>query len=73
MYKSKPDMEAMRKQPTDPRIGRVEPDRKWFGNTRVLDQKELDSYAKALEDSLTKKSSGHMIMIKGRKLPIKLL
>jgi len=34
MYNEKPDMDKMRKAPTDPKAGRIEPDRRWFGNTR---------------------------------------
>lgn len=37
MYRDKPDLEQMRKIPTDPKAGRIEPDRRWFGNTRQLD------------------------------------
>jgi len=37
MYTLKPDMEKMKKAPTDPAAGRVQPDRKWFGNVRTVD------------------------------------
>lgn len=37
MYKQKPNMEKMRERPTDPTAGRIEPDRKWFGNVRTAD------------------------------------
>ena len=37
MYRSKPDIKKMKQQNTDPQAGKVQPDRKWFGNTRVLD------------------------------------
>lgn len=37
MYNEKPDLNKMRKRPTDPKAGRVEPDRKWFGNVRTVD------------------------------------
>jgi len=37
MYKKKPNMEKMRERPTDPHAGRIEPDRKWFGNVRTAD------------------------------------
>jgi len=30
-------MEKMRERPTDPTAGRIEPDRKWFGNVRTAD------------------------------------
>jgi nuclear GTP-binding protein len=28
--------------------GRIQPDRRWFGNTRVVGQKELDSFREAM-------------------------
>ena len=37
MYNEKPDEEKMKKAPTDPTAGRVNPDRKWFGNVRTVD------------------------------------
>ncbi len=37
MYKQKPNMQKMKERPTDPHAGRIEPDRKWFGNVRVAD------------------------------------
>ena len=37
MYRSKPDMAKMKERPTDPHAGRIEPDRKWFGNVRTAD------------------------------------
>lgn len=73
MYKSKPDWDNRRKVNTDPKAGKIVPDRKWYGNTRQLDQKELHKYMSALENQATKKGSGHSILIKGRKLPIGLL
>ena len=73
MYRDKPDLEQMRKIPTDPKAGRIEPDRRWFGNTRQLDQKELHKYMSALENQAKEKGSGHSILIKGRKLPLSLL
>jgi len=35
MYKAKPDYKKMKQRPTDPTQGRVNPDRKWFGNVRT--------------------------------------
>ena len=64
-----------RRQPRtdDKQAGRVEPDRKWFGNTRVLDQKELDKYRTELDESTKAKGQGYTVVIKGRKLPLSLL
>lgn len=44
MYRAKPDMVKMKKLPTDPNAGKIQPDRRWFGNVRVVDQKELEHY-----------------------------
>ncbi len=37
MYNSKPDKKKMKELPKDPKAGRIEPDRKWFGNVRTVD------------------------------------
>jgi hypothetical protein len=37
MYNKKPDRKKMHETPTDPTVGRVMPDRKWFGNVRTAD------------------------------------
>lgn len=66
MYKEKPDEAARHKRPTDPHVGRIQPDRKWFGNVRTADQKELDKYRKALIDSTEKKSSGFTVHLKSK-------
>lgn len=73
MYNEKPDIEKMKKRPTDPSAGRVAPDRKWFGNVRTVDQKELDKYRKSLEDNQVKKGSGFSVLLKGKKLPLSLV
>jgi nuclear GTP-binding protein len=68
MYKDEPDMEKMRKVPDKP--ARIEPDRKWFGNTRVIDQKQLDQYRQELVEA---KKDPYTLLIRGRKLPMTLL
>ena len=73
MYNDKPDLEKMKKRPTDPQAGRVQPDRKWFGNVRTVDQKELDKYRKSLEENQTKKGSGFSVLLQGKKLPLSLV
>jgi len=37
MYKAKPDLVKLKKAPTDPNAGKIQPDRRWFGNVRVVD------------------------------------
>ena len=73
MYNDKPDLEKMKKRPSDPQAGRVQPDRKWFGNVRTVDQKELDKYRKSLEENQTKKGSGFSVLLQGKKLPLSLV
>jgi nuclear GTP-binding protein len=73
MYNEKPDVAKMKKKPTDPTAGRVNPDRKWFGNVRTVDQKELDKYRRTLEEGQTKKGSGFSVLLKGKKLPLSLV
>ena len=63
MYNEKPDVEKMKKRPTDPSAGRVNPDRKWFGNVRTVDQKELDKYRRNLEENQVKKGSGFSVLL----------
>ena len=73
MYRDKPDIAKMKKVPVDPKAGRIYSDRKYWGNTRQIDQKELDKYTNALNKSIESKGSGHSILISGRKLPVSLL
>ncbi|GFZ07512.1 GTP-binding family protein [Actinidia rufa] len=49
---------------------RIQPDRRWFGNTRVVNQKELEFFREELQSRL---SSNHNIILKERKLPMSLL
>ena len=73
MYNDKPDFAKMKKAPTDPSAGRVNPDRKWFGNVRTVDQKELDKYRRTLEEGQQKKGSGFSVLLQGKKLPLSLV
>lgn len=49
---------------------RIQPDRRWFGNTRVVDQKELEFFREELQNRL---SSSYNVILKERKLPMSLL
>ncbi|WZY96834.1 hypothetical protein YC2023_069163 [Brassica napus] len=49
---------------------RIQPDRRWFGNTRVVNQKELEYFR---EEMKTKMSSNYNVILKERKLPMSLL
>ena len=73
MYKAKPDTAKMKKLPTDPNAGKIQPDRRWFGNVRVVDQKELENYRRKLEEQEQKKGSGVSVLVKNKKLPLSLV
>jgi len=73
MYRSKPNKTKMKKAPTSAEAGKVHPDRRWFGNVRVADQKDLDRYRKTLEEGEKKKGSGFQVLVKQKKLPLSLV
>nr|GEU94030.1 nuclear/nucleolar GTPase 2 [Tanacetum cinerariifolium] len=49
---------------------RIQPDRRWFGNTRTVGQKELEFFR---EELTTRLSSNYTVILKERKLPMSLL
>lgn len=49
---------------------RIVSDRRWFGNTRVVKQKELEFFREELQNRL---SSNYNVILKERKLPMSLL
>ncbi|VVA94072.1 unnamed protein product [Arabis nemorensis] len=49
---------------------RIQPDRRWFGNTRVVDQKQLEYFREEMQST---KSSNYNVILKERKLPMSLL
>lgn len=65
LYREKPDLEKMRETPNDP--ARIEPDRKWFGNIRTIDQKDLDKYKSEL--SVYQKNP-YSYMLKNKKVDL---
>ncbi len=73
MYRTKPNMQKLKKIPTDPNAGKIQPDRKWFGNVRTADQKELDKYRRTLAESTQKTGSGFQIHLKSKTLPLSLV
>jgi len=73
MYKAKPDIQKMKQLPTDPNAGKIQPDRRWFGNVRTVDQKELEHYRRKLEEQETRKRSGFSMLVKNKKLPLNLV
>uniref|UniRef100_A0A1D1Z096 Nuclear/nucleolar GTPase 2 n=2 Tax=Anthurium amnicola TaxID=1678845 RepID=A0A1D1Z096_9ARAE len=76
MYNSRPKRDHKGKvlkhdlQSKDLPSTHIEPDRRWFGNTRVVNQKELDCFREELQNRL---SSNYNVILKERKLPLSLL
>ncbi|KAI9510774.1 NUC091 domain-containing protein [Russula earlei] len=50
--------------------GRVQPDRRWFGNTRVISQTALDHFRTSLQ---TKHHDPYSVLLRRNKLPMQLL
>ncbi|KAK6202867.1 nucleolar GTP-binding protein 2 [Scheffersomyces amazonensis] len=57
-------------QSTDAPTARVDPNRKWFGNTRVIAQDALTHFREAMGD---KKRDSYQVLLKRNKLPMSLL
>jgi len=70
LYDQKADKEKMKERPKE--LARIEPDRKWFGNTRVIGQKELEKLRNEYEEQQAKKDP-YTIIINQRKLPMPLI
>ncbi|KAL1346186.1 nuclear/nucleolar GTPase 2 [Arachis duranensis] len=49
---------------------RIQPDRRWFGNTRVVNQKELEVFREELQSRM---SSNYNVILREKKLPLSLL
>jgi len=49
---------------------RIEPNRKWFGNTRVISQTALDSFRKAVAE---RAADPYQVLLKTNKLPMSLI
>jgi nuclear GTP-binding protein len=49
---------------------RIQPDRRWFGNTRVIGQKQLDDFR---EEMAAKMNDPYAVLLKEKKLPLSLV
>eukprot|EP00889_Picochlorum_renovo_P003320 jgi/Picre1/30350/NNA_005714.t1 len=49
---------------------RIQPDRRWFGNTRVIGQKQLDSFREEMADKM---NDPYSVLLKEKKLPLSLV
>ncbi|KAN0100159.1 NGP1NT (NUC091) domain containing protein [Tylopilus felleus] len=61
---------AFQKGENETQPGRVQPDRRWFGNTRVISQTALDHFRTSLS---TKKDDPYSVLLRRNKLPMALL
>ncbi len=68
MYDDKPDMEARRIRPDKP--VRIEPDRRWFGNTRTINQKSLEELRSQMENQ---SHDTYSLLLRKRKIPQSLI
>jgi len=50
--------------------GRIAPDRRWFGNTRVVDPKQLDTFRQEMTEKV---ADPYSVVLKRKKLPMGLL
>ncbi|KAJ1656698.1 GTPase required for pre-60S ribosomal subunit nuclear export and maturation [Dispira simplex] len=57
-------------QSRDAPVGRVEPNRKWFGNTRVIGQQALETFR---EEMANKLNDPYQVLLRQSKLPLSLL
>lgn len=57
-------------QSSDAPAGRIQPDRRWFGNTRVISQKALDHFRTSLAE---RQADPYSVILKQNKLPMSLL
>ncbi|KAJ3202742.1 GTPase required for pre-60S ribosomal subunit nuclear export and maturation [Clydaea vesicula] len=51
-------------------VARVQSDKRWFGNTRTIGQKELESFREAMS---VKKDDAYTVLLRANKLPMSLL
>lgn len=63
-------VQAATLQSTDAPIARVDPNRKWFGNTRVIAQDALTHFREAMG---AKKNDTYSVLLRRNKLPMSLL
>lgn len=57
-------------QSSDAPVARIQPDRRWFGNTRVVGQQQLDEFRKELS---SKTHDSYQVLLNRSKLPMSLL
>lgn len=76
MYKTRPTRDSKGKVLHNPLQSRalpqtrIQPDRRWFGNTRVVGQRELERFR---EEMRTKVADSYTVVLRDKKLPLALL
>ncbi|CAN1771039.1 Nuclear/nucleolar GTPase 2 [Linum perenne] len=76
MYKNRPKRDSKGNilkhdlQSQDLPNTRIQPDRRWFGNTRVVGQKELEFFRDEIQSRM---ASNYNVILRGKKLPLSLL
>ena len=65
LYNEKPDLEKMREQKLE--SAKIQPDRKWFGNIRTIDQKQLDKFKTEISDI---KTNPYDFLLKKKKIDL---
>ncbi len=63
-------VQAAKYQSRDAPIARVEPNRKWFTNTRVISQDSLKAFRDAMAE---KEADPYRVLLKSNKLPMSLI
>ncbi len=61
---------AFQKTERETEMGRVQPDKRWFGNTRVISQSALDHFRTSLASQV---SNPYSVLLRRNKLPMGLL
>uniref|UniRef100_A0A0W0FX83 Nucleolar GTP-binding protein 2 n=1 Tax=Moniliophthora roreri TaxID=221103 RepID=A0A0W0FX83_MONRR len=69
-YRNAKQAAAFQKGEDETKPGRVQPDRRWFGNTRVISQSALDHFRTSLA---SKKDDPYSVLLRRNKLPMALL
>jgi nuclear GTP-binding protein len=60
--------EKMKERPTEP--ARIEPDPKWFGNVRTIDQRSLENLRIEMKEQI---DDTYAVLLNKRKLPMSLI
>lgn len=68
LYSEKPDDELRRARPSE--AAKIDPDRRWFGNTRTIAQSELDSFRNEVREV---SNDPYSMLVKSSKLPMSLI